>query len=322
MMPNAERTAVVEVKGLHVAYGGLTALRNISLAARSGEVFGIVGESGSGKSTLANALINLLHESAEVTAGDIYVKGTEILRLSPSAQAAMRGRDIAMISQDPMNAFNPVLTLGDQLCDFQHHTGLPKAERRARAEAMLAKVGVTDATLRMKSYRHELSGGMLQRVAIAAALLVNPAVLIADEPTTALDVTMEAQIVQLLRRVRDEYNGAIILVTHHLGVIAELCDRVAVMYAGEIVEEADVDTLFHGPRHPYTQTLLACDPANIPEKTPVLPTIAGQVPNPEQRDVGCSFRARCPIAKPTCAQPVPLIQLGISHRVLCREVAP
>jgi oligopeptide/dipeptide ABC transporter ATP-binding protein len=225
-----------------------------------------------------------------------------------------------MIFQDPMTAFNPVLTLGDQLTDFQHHLSLPRSAKRANAERMLARVGIPDPALCLRRYVHELSGGMRQRASIAAALLMTPEVLVADEPTTALDVTMEAQIIHLLRELRQDHRGAIVIVTHHLGVIGELCDRVYVMYAGEVVEEGTTDEIYHSPRHPYTAALIACDPAHLAERTTVLPTIPGRVPNLADPPPGCAFAARCPKAGADCATPPPRIAVSATQAVLCHRV--
>jgi oligopeptide/dipeptide ABC transporter ATP-binding protein len=318
---------LLHIDGLSVAYktgnGTVTALRGVSLVARAGEVIGIVGESGCGKSTLAASVINLLPGNATVTGGEVRYKGQDILTLPPQAQRALRGQSIAMIFQDPMNAFNPVLTMGGQLIDFQHASPVGRAEKHKRAADLLARVGMPDPAVCMQGYPHELSGGMRQRAAIAAALLMNPSVLVADEPTTALDVTMEAQIIHLLRDLRRDYQGSILVVTHHLGVVAELCDRVYVMYAGEVVEEATVDDLFHAARHPYTRALLACDPGHFADTTPVLPTIPGRLPDLTKLAAGCSFAPRCTLATARChATPAPRVQISASQAVLCHEAQP
>jgi ABC-type dipeptide/oligopeptide/nickel transport system ATPase component len=218
--------------------------------------------------------LGLLPPSARIVQGDISYKGETITGSGKAAQQALRGDEIAMVFQDPMTSLNPVLTIGDQLVDFQSRVPGSAAEKYRRAVAMLARVGIPDASMRAQSYPHELSGGMRQRAAIAAALLVNPSLLIADEPTTALDVTMEAQIIHLFRELRRDYGGGILIVTHHLGVVAELCDRVYVMYQGHVVEEGPVDDIFHEPRHPYTRALIACDPARLRERTDYLPVIS------------------------------------------------
>ncbi|MBI1417868.1 MAG: ATP-binding cassette domain-containing protein [Limimaricola sp.] len=320
-------SALLEVDDLSVAYraegGDVAALRGVSLTAQAGEVIGIVGESGCGKSTLAAALIALLDANADVTAGEVRLNGRDILSLHEDARRKLRGRDIAMIFQDPMTAFSPVLTMGDQIIDFQQHTGLSRAARRERARQMLLKVGIADADLCLRRYPHELSGGMRQRAAVAAALMANPALLVADEPTTALDVTMEAQIIHLLRSLRTEINGAIVIVTHHLGVIGELCDRVYVMYAGQVVEEAPVDDLYHAPRHPYTRALIACDPGAIATRQGVLPTIPGRPPDLAAPPPGCSFAPRCPQADATCRSTAPpRVRVSDRQAALCHKVVP
>jgi oligopeptide/dipeptide ABC transporter ATP-binding protein len=297
------------------------ALRHATLEARAGEAIGIVGESGCGKSTLASALITLLARNARVTSGGVRFGGRDILAVSDEEKRKIRGRHIAMIFQDPMTSFNPVLTIGEQLIDFQdQREGLSKPEKRQQAADMLKRVGIPDPARCLGRYVHELSGGMRQRAAIAAALLMAPQVLVADEPTTALDVTMEAQIIHLLRELRRDYNGAIVIVTHHLGLVGELCDRVYVMYAGEVVEEGSTDDVYHHPRHPYTQALIACDPANIHDQTPVLPTIPGRLPDLVNPPQGCSFAARCPKASEHCRSVAPEhVEVGPRHWARCHE---
>ncbi|BCG86839.1 ABC transporter ATP-binding protein [Mesorhizobium sp. 113-3-9] len=304
-------------------HGAVHALRHVDIEAHPGEVIGIVGESGCGKSTLVTALANLLPANARID-GSISYNGVDLAKLDAYHQRLLRGDEIALVSQDPMTAFNPVLTIGDQLVDFQHHRkDLGRAQKRARIAAMLGRVGIADAERRMQSYPHELSGGMRQRVAIAAALLTDPGLLIADEPTTALDVTMEAQIIHLLRELRRDYNGIIIVVSHHLGVIAELCDRVYVMYAGEVVEGGEVDAIFHDARHPYTQALLACDPARFHERLDRLPTIPGSLPNLTQPPSGCVYAPRCDRAFAPCTTVAPpLVKLAASHVARCHAVTP
>jgi oligopeptide/dipeptide ABC transporter ATP-binding protein len=315
-------TPVLEVRNLSVAYAvpgrTLQALRDVSLSVARGEVLGIVGESGCGKSTLAAAMINLLPAGARVRQGSVRLNGADMFRLPPAAQRALRGRSVAMVWQEPMTAFNPVLTIGRQLADFvgAHDASLA---RPARLSAMLDRVGIPDAARCLGRYPHELSGGMRQRVAIAAALLMQPDVLIADEPTTALDVTMEAQIIQLLRDLRTTFDGAIVIVTHHMGVIAELCDRVAVMYAGEVVEEGPVDAIFHDPGHPYTRALLACDPAVVDPGSGRLPTIGGRLPDLTALPPGCAFRPRCGVAVAACTGPVPRRMPAAGRSVLCHR---
>ena len=262
---------LLAIRDLTIDYAGhIQAVRNATLEVRLGEAVGLVGESGSGKSTLAAAIPGLLPQSARLSTGDIAFKGESII----GKAGALRGDEIAMVFQDPMTSFNPVLTIGEQLVDFQSRIPGSPSDKSRRAIDMLARVGIPDPAMRAASYPHELSGGMRQRAAIAAALLVNPSLLIADEPTTALDVTMEAQIIQLFRELRQDYGGGILIVTHHLGVVAELCDRVYVMYRGDVVEEGPVDDIFHNPRHPYTRALINCDPARLPERSDYLPVIS------------------------------------------------
>ena len=319
-------TALLDVRDLSVAYRGdgapVEALRSASLCAARGEVIGIVGESGCGKSTLAAALIMLLAPNATVT-GQIALNGRNVLTLPEPAKRALRGTEIAMIFQDPMSSFSPVLTLGDQLVDFQHHLRASRREKRRLALAMLKKVGMADAEICLRRYPLELSGGMRQRAAVAAALLMNPSVLVADEPTTALDVTMEAQILHLLRGLRTEINGAIVIVTHHLGVVGELCDRVYVMYAGQVVEEGPVDDIYHDARHPYTRALIACDPASLTRTDKGLPTIPGRPPGLTPPPPGCAFAPRCTMADAMCrSTPPPRVALSDGRAALCHKVRP
>jgi oligopeptide/dipeptide ABC transporter ATP-binding protein len=318
-------TGSLSVRELSVRYvtphGSVAALRHVDLEAHPGEVIGIVGESGCGKSTLVTAMASLLPDNARLE-GSIAYNGVDLAGLDAHRRRMLRGDEIALVGQDPMTAFNPVLTIGDQLADFQHHRkDLSRSDKRARIAAMLERVGISDAERRMASYPHELSGGMRQRIAIAAALLTDPGLLIADEPTTALDVTMEAQIIHLLRELRQLYNGIVVIVSHHLGVIAELCDRVYVMYAGEVVESGDVDAIFHDARHPYTQALLACDPARFHEKLGRLPTIPGSLPNLTESMAGCIYAPRCGRAFEPCRSLTPpSVEIGTTHLARCHAV--
>ncbi|MET0596777.1 MAG: ABC transporter ATP-binding protein [Mesorhizobium sp.] len=318
-------SGVLHARDLSVRYetpeGSVHALRHVDLEARPGDVIGIVGESGCGKSTLVTALANLLPDNAHV-GGQILYGGVDLTALDADQRRRLRGDEIALVSQDPMTAFNPVLTIGDQLADFLHRRkDLGRGERKALIAAMLERVGISDADRRMAAYPHELSGGMRQRVAIAAALLTDPGLLIADEPTTALDVTMEAQIIHLLRQLRRDFNGIIVVVSHHLGVIAELCDRVYVMYAGEVVEAGGVDAIFHAAEHPYTKALLACDPARFPERLDRLPTIAGSLPSLAEVPAGCVYAPRCPLRFEPCTAASPdWTVLAADHAVRCHGV--
>jgi peptide/nickel transport system ATP-binding protein len=317
---------MMEIRDLSVTYrtptGDVQALRHVDLTARAGEVLGIMGESGCGKSTLAAAMIGLLGANAHVMSGTVSLQGQDVATMTAADQRALRGRRVAMVFQDPMTAFNPVLTIGAQLVDYQTSLGQPKRQRRDNAARMLAKVGIADAARCLDRYPHELSGGMRQRVAIAAALLMQPQVLIADEPTTALDVTMEAQILHLFRELQHDYAGAIVIVTHQLGVIAQLCDRVMVMYAGQVVEEGPVDAIFHAPQHPYTRALLSCDPAVMSVSKGAFPTIGGQLPDLTNPPAGCAFAARCAQVMPVCTTPPPRVTITPDHHALCHAVRP
>jgi oligopeptide/dipeptide ABC transporter ATP-binding protein len=314
--------ALLQVRDLSLGYatprGRVRALRAVDLDVEPGQVVGIVGESGSGKSTLVAAVIGLLSANALVEEGEIRFEGRDLLALSPDELRQLRGQRISMVFQDPMAALNPVLSIGRQAVDIQYRAaGLSKPEKRARAIDMLRRVGIPDPERRMASYPHELSGGMRQRVCIAMALIAHPALLIADEPTTALDVTTEAQIIELLREVRALVEGSILFISHHLGLVAELCDCVVVMYAGEVVENGPVREVFHRPGHPYTRALLACDPARIETATRELPTIPGDVPNLVEPPRGCAFRARCPHAFERCHEHPPLYDAGVDHVARC-----
>jgi oligopeptide/dipeptide ABC transporter ATP-binding protein len=313
---------LLDVDRLCVSYQGfggpVQALRDVNMQACAGEVVGIVGESGCGKTTLASAVMSLLPMGAEITAGEVRFRGKDILKLGEREKRQLRGRHIAMIFQDPMTAFHPALTIGRQLLDYQVQIKASRREKLYRAERMLSRCGVADSNLVMQRHVHELSGGMRQRAAISAALLMTPDILIADEPTTALDVTMEAQIIHLLRELRHEHQGAIIVITHNLGVIGELCDRVYVMYAGEVVEEAPVDAMYHAAAHPYTKALLACDPAGVAQDGGDLPTIPGRPPDLAVAHQGCIFAARCSQVQHRCHVERPqLRELLPDHQVAC-----
>jgi oligopeptide/dipeptide ABC transporter ATP-binding protein len=282
---------------------------------------GIVGESGSGKSTLIGAATRLLPENADIS-GAVQFDGEDLLALKSAALRALRGRRIAMVFQDPMTALNPVLSIGQQMTDIQYRDRLSATDKRDRAAAMLSRVGIPDAAARLSRHPHEFSGGMRQRIAIAMALLGNPDLLIADEPTTALDVTMEAQIIHLLRLLRKDFHGSILFVSHNLGLIAELCDDVTILYAGEVIEQGPVRNILLQPRHPYTRALLDCDPARIPGMARILPTIGGEVPNLVSPPPGCVFAPRCQMASDICLTPPPAHRVGLGHVARCHKVGP
>jgi oligopeptide/dipeptide ABC transporter ATP-binding protein len=300
--------------------GRVKALRNVSFSVPRDKIVGLVGESGSGKTTVISAVLRLLPTNAIIEGGAIFFDGEDVLAMSPSALQELRGRHVAMVSQDPMTALSPVHTIGTHMHDVLfRESAQSNAVKRQLGIEMLRRVGIPDAAERIDHYPHQFSGGMRQRIAIAMALLVSPDLLIADEPTTALDVTLEAQIIHLLRELKSNFNGSILFVSHNLGLVAELCDQVVVMYSGEVVEQGSVHDIFHRPSHPYTQLLLACDPARIvTESEADLPTIAGDVPDLIDLGRGCAFAGRCPQALERChLEPPPQIELSSGHSARC-----
>jgi oligopeptide/dipeptide ABC transporter ATP-binding protein len=314
------RTLLIE--NLNVAYrtdsGPLRALRDVSLDIRPGEIVGLVGESGCGKSSLIQAILRLMPANAEITGGRIALEGVDLLQLNSQAMRRLRGDRLSVVFQDPMTALNPVLSIGRQMIDIQYRRTDSRAAKRRRAIDMLKRVRIADPERRFDRYPHEFSGGMRQRVAIAMALMAEPALLIADEPTTALDATLEIATIELLKKLQREIGCAILFVSHHLGVIAELCDRVNVMYAGEVVESGDVRSVFRAPQHPYTQRLLACDPARVAERSRRLPTIPGDLPDLVTLPPGCVFAARCPAVFGPCRKaPPPFVQTEERRNVRC-----
>ncbi len=313
---------LLDIRDLSVEFstprGQVKALRKVDLQVRPGRIVGIVGESGCGKSTLVSAVMGLLAGNARVTSGSISFEGRELQNLPEEGWQDIRGRRLAMVFQDPMTSLNPVMSIATQMIDIQHRDPGSRAEKLKKAISWLARVGIADPEQRIEDYPHRFSGGMRQRIAIAMALLVNPALLIADEPTTALDVTLEAQIIHLIKQLQAEFDGAILFVSHNLGLIAEICDEVVVMYAGEVVEHADIRRLFHAPSHPYTQLLLTCDPARIESEERTLPTIGGTVPDLARLPGGCIFADRCPSAFDRCrAEAPPTYTIAEGHHVRC-----
>jgi len=298
---------LLEVENLKVQFktddGIVRAVDGVSFSIAPGETLGIVGESGSGKSVTSLAIMGLVPmPPGRITDGVIGYAGRDLRKLDDRAMAGLRGNRIAMVFQDPMTSLNPFLTIGRQLTEgmLRHRRQPNQREANRRAIELLDDVGITSPQARMKCYPHELSGGMRQRVMIAIALACDPDLLIADEPTTALDVTIQAQILELLGRLQEKHKTAIILITHDLGVVAGTCDRVAVMYAGRIIEEAPVDELFERPRHPYTHGLLGSIP-RLDERTGAeLTPIEGQPPDLSDPPAGCAFRPRCPRAMDVC----------------------
>jgi oligopeptide/dipeptide ABC transporter ATP-binding protein len=314
--------SLLEIDRLSVDYetarGDLKALRDISFDVKKGEIVGIVGESGCGKSTLISSILRLTAPNTRFRQGEVRFKNTDLLQLPERKMRDLRGDAISIVFQDPMQTHNPVLSIGQQMLDIQHRSKASKADKLARAAQMLGAVGIPDPEARLKQFPHEFSGGMRQRIAIAMALMSEPDLLIADEPTTALDATLEVQIIERLHELQQQFNCAILFISHHLGVIAELCDRVVVMYAGAVVESGDVREIFHNPKHPYTRRLIDCDPGHIKTRARVLPTIPGEVPDLANFPGGCIFRDRCDQATARCASDVPpLVQLKEGHRAAC-----
>jgi peptide/nickel transport system ATP-binding protein len=318
--------AVLEVDGLSVVYHTrrrpLEALHDVTVTVRPGEIVGIVGESGCGKSTLALALMGLLPPNGEIRGGRIVYEGRDVLALREDERRRVRGSGMAMIFQDPLTSLNPTFSIGTQLVDVQRaHRRGERRELRQRAAAMLEQVGIPDAASRLGDFPHEFSGGMRQRIMIAMALLLEPAIIIADEATSALDVTLEAQILALLRRLRDERGTAILFVSHDLGVVAQVCDRVVVMYAGRTVEEGDVFSLYERPLHPYTQALLATVPSRA-RRGRRLETIRGRVPSLSSLPPGCKFADRCEYAQPVNSEREPRYVEYDGRRVRCNIYDP
>jgi len=283
-----------------------------------------VGESGSGKSTLATAVLRLMPGNLSRMSGQMMFDGTDLLTMTPAQMQALRGARISMIFQDPMSALNPVFSIGTLMTDVQRAKtpGASRAQMRARAAAMLDKVGIPDAARRLADYPHQFSGGMRQRIMIAMALLTEPDLLIADEPTTALDVTIEAQIVRLLEGLRDDTGVSILFISHSLGLVAELCDQVVVLYAGTVVETGPADALFANPGHPYTQALLACEVSTRDQSNARLVAIPGEVPDLTQVPPGCIFARRCAHVMAECRVQSPdLRMVGPGHRAACLLVS-
>ena len=326
--PPLPSSAVLRVANLHVEFntprGAIRAVNGVSFDVVAGKTLGVVGESGSGKSVTALALLGLVPCPPGAVSGDgVFLEGRNLLRLQPRELRAVRGNQIAMIFQEPMTSLNPVFTIGNQIKEaVAVHLDMAKREAGGYAVEMLRKVRIPLPQQRAKEYPHQLSGGMRQRAMIAMALACNPKVLIADEPTTALDVTIQAQIVELMRELQHEYAMAIMLISHDMGLVAETCDRVAIMYAGQIVEESSVEEIFAAPLHPYTSGLLVSMPklrlnpsALRPKKLPAIP---GMVPNPAHLPQGCAFRSRCLQALPICGQKEPVLrEVSMGHSVRC-----
>jgi oligopeptide/dipeptide ABC transporter ATP-binding protein len=306
---------ILEVQGLTLATSHAALVEDVSFTLAPGEMLALVGESGCGKSVTALAIMRLLAPAIRRTAGAIRFDGTDLVGLDDEAMRRLRGHRIGMIFQEPMTSLNPVFTIGEQIAEpLRLHLNLSPKQALARAAELLDLVGLPTPTRQLARYPHQLSGGQRQRVMIAAALACEPRLLIADEPTTALDVTVQAQILALIDRLRRQLDMACLLITHDLGVVAEYCDRAAVMYAGRIVETGPAAEVFATPRHRYTAALVRTMPARNPPGE-VLPAIPGQVPPPGSRGQGCSFQPRCDAPVPPCAERPALV--GAPHPAAC-----
>ncbi len=298
-------------------HGPLTAVREASLDIRTNEVLGVIGESGSGKTQLSLSVMQLLAAAGAIAGGSIRLEGRNLLGLNPSDMRRIRGNEIAMIFQEPGVALDPLYTVGNQLVEtIRQHRRVGRKEARDQAETLLSDVGIGRPREILDEFPGKLSGGMCQRVMIAMALSCKPKLLIADEPTTALDVTVQAQILQLMRDLKDRYGTSILFITHDLGVVAEICDSVAVMYAGQVVERSPVTEFFDNPQHPYSQALIRSRPMVTDARVRPLPSIAGQVPGLTERPSGCPFHTRCPAAMDICRHSMPPV-----HRFAPRREA-
>ena len=313
--------SLLELRGLTTAFqtarGEISAIEDISFDLNAGEILGIVGESGSGKSVTALTIMGLLPQPpARIAAGSVRFAGEELTTASPNRMEKIRGAGISMVFQEPMTSLNPVFTIGEQIMEtLRAHERMSASAQRERAIEMLDRVGIASATKRLNDYPHQLSGGQRQRVMIAMSLACRPKLLIADEPTTALDVTIQAQVLDLLMDLRDELGMAIMIITHNMGVIAEVADRVLVMYAGHIVEQSPVADLFDAPQHPYTKGLLACVPTLQQDRHRLI-AIPGSLPEPARRPPGCRFAPRCTYRIEACRTAIPPLVMQREDRAV------
>ncbi|MBR1585204.1 MAG: ABC transporter ATP-binding protein [Clostridia bacterium] len=320
---------ILQVRDLHTSFltsnGEVKAVRGVSFQVEKGKTLGIVGESGSGKSVTSLSILKLLGSTGRVTSGSILLDGEELIHKSKKEMRAVRGGRIAMIFQDPMTSLNPLLPLGDQVGEmiWAHDKKITKQQRQEKVLELFRLVRIPEPEKRLKAYPHEFSGGMRQRVMIAMALACKPELLIADEPTTALDVSIQDQILKLMRSLQQEMGMSIMFITHDLGVVAELCDRVVVMYGGLIMEEADIIDIFQSPMHPYTLGLMASIPDMNQDKRKLLKPIPGSPPDMIHPPQGCPFAPRCPYAMRVCTQELPpYAQTGANRRSMCWLLHP
>ncbi|SEO26709.1 peptide/nickel transport system ATP-binding protein [Amphibacillus marinus] len=319
-------TNILEVNELVTGYRGkngyLKAVDGVSFAIKEGETICIVGESGSGKSVTSMSVMRLVeYENGKILAGEINFKGEDLAKKTTEEMRKLRGSEISMIFQEPLTALNPVFTIGKQISEaILFHQKIPKKLAMARAEELLTLVGLSEPKTRLKQFPHELSGGMRQRVMIAIALATEPDLLIADEPTTALDVTIEAQILELLRKIRQEKNMAIMLITHDIGVAVEMSQRIIIMYAGKIMEIAETNDIMKRPYHPYTKALLESVPTMDGERGSLLKSIKGSIPSLNELPAGCRFAPRCPLATEQCHQEQPPLETMQNRQVACWHV--
>ncbi len=315
---------LLEIKGLTIQYAlrdsTVRAVNNVDLSIAPGQTLGLVGETGAGKTTTARGILRLVQSPpGKIVAGEIFFEGRDLLKLSPAEMRSVRGREISMIFQDPMSALNPILKVGEQIAEvIRLHMKCSNREAMERAREMLKMVGIRPE--RAEEYPHQFSGGMKQRVVIAIALACSPKLLIADEPTTALDVTIQAQVLDMMRDLRDKLNTSMLLITHDLGVVAETCDAVAIMYAGEIVEYGSLERIFHNPRHPYTLGLFGSIPS-LDKQVRRLSPIRGLMPDPAALPKGCKFKERCDFACDACGEKEQaLTEIEPGHTVRCMRV--
>jgi oligopeptide/dipeptide ABC transporter, ATP-binding protein, C-terminal domain len=317
------KETLLKVKDLKTTFyskdNKIEAVRGVNIEINSGEILGIVGESGSGKSVLMKSVIGILPKNAKIDSGEVYFEEKNILNLSSKEMRKIKGKEIAMIFQDPMTALNPLKKIGDHIIEvLVRHRGVNKREAKKMAIDVLKDVGIPMAEKRIDQYPHEFSGGMRQRVLIAMALACDPKLLIADEPTTALDVTIQAQILELLKELKDKNNMSIILITHDLGVVASLCNRIAVMYGGLIMEEGTTEEIFYSSKHPYTKALLNSIPKVQGDEKVRLEPIKGSAPSLLNPPKGCPFAERCAFAKPECSSKIPEYKsFSETHKSMC-----